>query len=241
MSQKYNIANERPAISKSEIDGYKNFDLLLKKQSESITNKTNGSWVKGLVLGVVGGVMLYFLFSLTKGENVKKGSDKKENLVVMTEGIKEKQQEVLKVEDKKKELTLVEKAPLTKTKQYKKTVKEEESSNNQQNSSEVANYNYIEASPIDGLQQLYKYFDGELTYPPAVLKDSIEGTVLISFTVGKEGEVKKIEVIQSLSEALDNEAIRVIKNMPSWSAATVNEEPVESKLSIPLSFNIKNK
>ncbi len=237
MRQKYNITNENPAISRTEMEGYKNFDLLLKKQSKSIANKTQGRLVKRLVLGVLGAVMLYFLFPLSEGEYANIESDKKENAIVTTENIEKKKQEVPSIADDEKgkeEVIAVEKKPPLETKQFKEKIKEE-------NSKEVVNYNYAEASPVDGLRRLYKYFDAELSYPKAVLKDSIEGTVLVSFVVGKEGEIKHIEVLQSLSSALDKEAVRVINNMPAWNAAMVNEEPVESKLSIPLTFNIKNK
>ncbi len=238
MSQKYNIENESPAISKSEIDGYKNFDLLLKEQSEIMTSQTKGKWTREILIALVSAGLLYFLFPFSEevGENINTG--KKENMVVLTENVKKKINDVSadnteKLE--KEDVVVMEKKVTKETKQFKEKIKKEESLK------EVGNYNYVEASPVKGLQELYKYFGTALSYPTAVLKDSIEGTVLISFTVGKGGKIKNIEVIQSLSEPLDNEAIRVIKSMPTWKAATVNEEPVESKLSIPLTFNIKDK
>ena len=237
MSQKYNIANERPAISKSEIDGYKNFNLLLKEQSEIMTSQTKGKWTRGILIALVSAGLLYFLFPFSEEVKENINPDKKENMVVLIENEKKKINNVPadNTEELEKEGVVAMENIVTKeTEQSKEKIKEEESLK------EVVNYNYVEASPVKGLQQLYKYFGTALSYPTAVLKDSIEGTVLVGFVVGKDGEIKNIEVLKSLGVSMDNEAIRVIKNMPRWKAATVNQEPVESKLSIPLSFNIKN-
>ena len=100
-------------------------------------------------------------------------------------------------------------------------------------------YEYIEASPIEGLPYLYAYFNKNLTYPDELKKDSIEGVVLVSFSVLKDSTIANTVIIQSLGEQFDNEAIRVINGMPKWIPATVNNIPVNSKLSVPLTFTIK--
>ncbi len=238
MSQKYNIINESPAISKSEIELCKNFDLLLKRQSEITINKTKGRRTKGVVLTLLSIGLLYFLYTFFGGGNESNVHVKKEKPIIITENVEEKMEESPVLDYKaseKKGIIVMEKKSTNEAKQSKEKINKEEKVK------EVAKYNYVEASPVEGLQRLYKYFEMELSYPKTVLKDSIEGTVLISFVVGKEGEIKNIEVLKSLSASLDNEAIGVIKNMPTWKAAMVNGEPVESKLSIPLTFNIKNK
>lgn len=99
-------------------------------------------------------------------------------------------------------------------------------------------YTYNAALPLDGYENLYAYFKENLTYPDELRMDSIEGIVLMSFLVLKDSSISNIEIMQSLGDRFDNEAMRVISSMPKWVPATVNGDPVSSKLSIPLSFSI---
>ena len=100
-------------------------------------------------------------------------------------------------------------------------------------------YNYQDATPIDGIESLYDYFDVNLKYPSEGLTDSIEGTVIVKFTVKDNGKIDNITIQKSLGDAFDIEAIRLIENMPPWKPARVNEIPIDSKLSIPLHFKVQ--
>lgn len=95
-----------------------------------------------------------------------------------------------------------------------------------------------EATPVDGYSALYAYFDKELKYP-GVPADSIQGMVTVSFAITKTGSPDLIKIENSLGKAFDAECIRVIQNMPPWKPATLNGKPVQTRLSIPLSFKIK--
>lgn len=97
---------------------------------------------------------------------------------------------------------------------------------------------YLQAEPIDGYPELYKFFHNELQYPKEMLKDSVEGVVVVLFTISKEGKPQNIAIEQSLGTAFDEEAVRLIRAMPLWRPATYNGKPVASRLSIPLTFNI---
>jgi TonB family protein len=98
---------------------------------------------------------------------------------------------------------------------------------------------YVQAEPEAGYPALYEYFTKELTYPATALKDSIQGVVSVAFTIGKDGRPERISVEQSLGAAFDEEAIRLIRNMPVWRPATYNGKPVASRMSVPLTFQIK--
>jgi protein TonB len=98
---------------------------------------------------------------------------------------------------------------------------------------------FTQAEPLDGYSALYEYFNRELKYPVEVAKDSIEGTVTVSFAINEQGKLKDIRIVNSLGEAFDKESIRIIENMPAWKAATVNGKATETRMSIPLTFRIK--
>lgn len=98
---------------------------------------------------------------------------------------------------------------------------------------------YAQPEPVDGYPALYTYFSQELTYPAEAVADSIQGVVTVVFSINPEGRPEKITIEQSLGVPFDREAIRVIENMPLWKPATYNGKPVASKISLPLTFNIK--
>jgi len=98
---------------------------------------------------------------------------------------------------------------------------------------------YVQAEPQQGYAHLYAYFSKNLTYPKEALKDSIEGVEVVSFTIDEEGKPANISVTQSLGKAFDQEAIRLIREMPLWIPAMLNDRPVASQLSLPLTFEVK--
>ena len=98
---------------------------------------------------------------------------------------------------------------------------------------------FTEAEPIDGYPALYAYFNRELKYPQELAKDSVEGTVTVSFIINENGKPAAIKIITSLGEVFDKESIRIIENMPAWKPATINGSATATRLSIPLTFQIK--
>ncbi len=100
---------------------------------------------------------------------------------------------------------------------------------------------YKQAEPADGYTSLYEYFARALSYPQKALKDSIEGVVVVAFTINIQGKPEKITIEQSLGPAFDEESVRVISEMPEWRPATYNEKPVASRISVPLTFQLSIK
>jgi TonB family protein len=55
-----------------------------------------------------------------------------------------------------------------------------------------------------------------LQYPEVANKNGIEGTVVATFVVEKNGRITNPEIIKSLSESCDKEVLRLIEEMPKW-------------------------
>jgi len=98
---------------------------------------------------------------------------------------------------------------------------------------------YVQAEPVQGYALLYAYFNDHLVYPPSAVKDSVQGVETISFVVSAEGKAEKVEVKQSLGEAFDKEARRLVAGMPAWKPATLNGRPVPSSIALPITFQIQ--
>jgi TonB family protein len=95
---------------------------------------------------------------------------------------------------------------------------------------------YEEAAPAEGYPALYEYFSKELAYPAQNIPDSIRGEVVVIFVIDVAGKPVNIQIENSLGQAFDEEAIRIVRKMPAWTPATFNGKAVPSKIRLPLSF-----
>jgi TonB family protein len=97
----------------------------------------------------------------------------------------------------------------------------------------------IPAAAKGGSEAVKKYIVRNLYYPDEAVDKKIEGKVYIKFLVSKTGDITDVTVKKSSGYAiLDEEAVRIIKEMPKWSPAHLDGEIVESNFSIPISFKL---
>ncbi|RYF12860.1 MAG: energy transducer TonB [Flavobacteriales bacterium] len=89
-----------------------------------------------------------------------------------------------------------------------------------------------------GLDKLYKFLSENIKYPKEAKDNKIQGKVLVSFTVLKDGALADIKVERKLGYGTDEEAVRVLKLSPKWEPGYQNGKPVNVKYNIPISFNL---
>lgn len=89
-----------------------------------------------------------------------------------------------------------------------------------------------------GNESLKSYIQNNLKYPKKAVSQDIQGSVLVRFVVNEKGKVKLPEIIGKVHPLLDNEALRIIKNMPDWNPAFINGAYAEFKVVIPVNFII---
>ena len=78
-----------------------------------------------------------------------------------------------------------------------------------------------------------------MRYPKEAVKNNIEGKVIVSFVIEKDGSVSNVKALRSPHSSLTDEAIRVIKAMPNWNPGTMSGKPVRVKYTLPLSFKLQ--
>lgn len=98
---------------------------------------------------------------------------------------------------------------------------------------------YHQAEPAEGYPALYQYFNTNLIYPQAALKDSLQGIVNVVFVIDVEGRPADIAIETSLGPLLDKEAMRLVQQMPLWKPASYDGKPVRSKISLPITFELQ--
>jgi TonB family protein len=77
-------------------------------------------------------------------------------------------------------------------------------------------------------------------YPAAAKNNGIQGKVLVSFIIGKDGHVSDVKLEKAVNSDLDAEAMRVVSSLPAFEkAGTKNGKPVPVLLMLPISFMLK--
>ena len=89
-----------------------------------------------------------------------------------------------------------------------------------------------------GAHALFEFLGKNIRYPEAAEKAGIQGRVIVTFVVMKDGSVDRAKVVKSVSPELDAEALRCVKSMPKWIPGKQNGEAVNVKYTIPLTFRL---
>ncbi len=88
-----------------------------------------------------------------------------------------------------------------------------------------------------GMNAMVEYFQKNMKYPEALKESKAEGKVFISFTVMADGSISKVSVFKSSEiKSFDEEALRLIKEMPKWKPGTKEGKKVATELKLPIVF-----
>ena len=96
---------------------------------------------------------------------------------------------------------------------------------------------YVEQMPeFEGLRD---YLTKNLRYPELAKENNIQGRVVVEFIVDEEGRIGKAVVKKGIGGGCDEEALRVVKNMPKWKAGRQNGKAVKVYLMLPIVFKLQ--
>lgn len=91
-----------------------------------------------------------------------------------------------------------------------------------------------------GSMGMIQYLSSNIKYPAEARDNNIQGRVLIQFVVEKDGSISNAEIVRSVHELLDAEALRCVSAMPVWTPGTHHGEPVRVRYTIPLNFKLQD-
>lgn len=105
---------------------------------------------------------------------------------------------------------------------------------------EEAVLEFAEISPafIGGSSALMSFLSETVRYPHVDIEQGVEGRVICTFVVEKDGSITDIEVVRGVSPNIDKEAKRVIAAMPKWKPGFQNGNTVRVKFTLPIVFKL---
>jgi len=69
-------------------------------------------------------------------------------------------------------------------------------------------------------------------------ESGIEGTVYVTFVIERDGSVTDVKILRSIGGGCDDEAIRVVRNMPKWEPGKQRGKPVRVQFNMPIKFTL---
>ncbi|SOE23123.1 TonB family C-terminal domain-containing protein [Spirosomataceae bacterium TFI 002] len=92
-----------------------------------------------------------------------------------------------------------------------------------------------------GVKKMYEYIGNRLIYPTEAIQNNTEGRVFVKFVVNHTGEISNLEILKGIGNGCEDEAKRVLKNMPKWKPGKQNGKPVNVYFTMPIVFKLESK
>lgn len=84
-----------------------------------------------------------------------------------------------------------------------------------------------------------KWVNTNLEYPESAKEANIQGRVMCQFAIDEEGNLVDAQIIRGVNEALDNEALRVLKMSPKWKPGILDGKPVKVSFAFPIIYRLQ--
>ena len=102
----------------------------------------------------------------------------------------------------------------------------------------VTSVDYFPEFP-GGNAALMKFLSNNISYPQEAMEQGIQGKVVVQFIVRKDGSIGTVKVVKSIHPLLDEEAMRLVKILPTFKPAYRDEKPVNTWYTLPITFKLQ--
>lgn len=90
-----------------------------------------------------------------------------------------------------------------------------------------------------GPSALFEYLSKNIKYPVVAEENGVQGRVIVTFVVERDGSITDVQVVKSVDPSLDKEAKRVVSSMPNWIPGKQNGSAVRVKYTVPVTFKLQ--
>lgn len=113
------------------------------------------------------------------------------------------------------------------------------STNNEKNTSSPT-YEIADIMPeyTGGEKALIEYIRNNLKYPQSAVEQNIEGRVMVRFVIDENGDVKDATILRGFNTECENEALRVVQNMPKWKPGSLKGKNVSVYYTLPINYKL---
>lgn len=84
-----------------------------------------------------------------------------------------------------------------------------------------------------------KYLGDNIVYPVSAQMNGVQGRVICSMLIGKDGSISDVQIVRGVDSSIDNEAVRVIESMPNWIPGKQRDNAVSVRWTLPVVFRLQ--
>lgn len=89
-----------------------------------------------------------------------------------------------------------------------------------------------------GEMAMMRFIQMNIQYPTEDRDIGIQGRVIVSFVVNKEGKLEDIQIKRGVSKNINAEALRIVQMLPDFIPGTQQGKPVKVKFILPIMFKL---
>jgi protein TonB len=87
--------------------------------------------------------------------------------------------------------------------------------------------------------ELLKYIFAHIQYPEVAKENNIQGRVIVRFCVTAKGGVSQVSILKGVDPELDEEAMRVVRELPAFKPGKQGGKPVPVWYMVPITYTLK--
>ncbi|PHR34357.1 MAG: hypothetical protein COA38_03585 [Fluviicola sp.] len=102
--------------------------------------------------------------------------------------------------------------------------------------STAVDYPDVDAQFPGGPSEMLKFIQQNLEYPEFEINSchQFTGRIYIEFIVCDDGAIQNIHIMRPVDSEFDQFALELVKKMPNWIPAEINNQPVSSRCRLPI-------
>ncbi len=81
-----------------------------------------------------------------------------------------------------------------------------------------------------------EYLQNNIVYPFLARHNGIEGKVKLKLYISRNGSITKVKTMEGIGYGCEEEAVRLVLQMPKWNPAKFKGKPIESSRIILIGF-----
>jgi TonB family protein len=99
-------------------------------------------------------------------------------------------------------------------------------------------FTVVQEQPVypGGMPALMQYIARNLRYPREAKEKRIQGRVFVQFVIGETGAIQQVRILKGIGHGCDEEAVRVVSQMPKWIPGKQNGQSVAVQYNLPIQF-----
>lgn len=89
-----------------------------------------------------------------------------------------------------------------------------------------------------GKEAMDAFIAEKMVYPETAKENGIEGVVTVLFIVKSDGSIADIKIKRLIDADLENESVRIVKEMPKWIPGEKEGKAVDSPSEVDITFSL---